>query len=63
MTIKTSSVGHITPTSKDTILRTNTSTIKELEDLIDNSFYNVSTVQSPDYTKNSTEIFSNSSLL
>ena len=48
---KTSSVGHITPNSEDTMLRTNTSTIKELEDFIDNSFYNVSTVQSPDYTK------------
>ena len=59
---KTSSVSHITPTSEDTISRTNTSTIKELEDFIDNSFYNVSTIQSPDYTKNSTEVFSNSSL-
>ena len=60
---KTSSVSHITPTSEDTISRTNTSTIKELEDFIDNSFYNVSTIQSPDYTKNSTEVSSNSSLL
>ena len=60
---KTSSVSHITPTSEDTILCTNTSTIKELEDFIDNSFYNVSTIQSPDYIKNSTEVFSNSSLL
>ena len=60
---KTSSVSHITPTSEDTILCTNTSTIKEHEDFIDNSFYNVSTVLSPDYIKNSTEVFSNSSLL
>ena len=60
---KTSSVSHITPTSEDTISRTNTSTIKELEDFIDNSFYNVSTIQFPDYNKDSTEVFSNSSLL
>ena len=60
---KTSSVSHITPTSKDTISLTKTSTVKELEDFIDNSFYNVSTIQSRDCTKNSTEVFSNSSLL
>ena len=60
---KTSSVSHITPTSKDTISLTKTSTIKELEDFIDNSFYNVSTIQSRDNTKNSTDVFSNSSLL
>ena len=60
---RTSSVSHITPTSEDTISLTNTSTIKELEDFIDNSFYNASTIQSPGYTKNSPEVFSNSSLL
>ena len=45
---KTSSVNHITPTSEfeDSILRTNTSTIEELEDFIDNSFYNFSILYS-----------------